>query len=75
MDDTSGARVVRSFILAAWNARAFGGFDPTDMRLLDRANRSDVFSVMTEIADGGDLTEHRDAIVAIIHEWRPEVLS
>ncbi|WP_155905089.1 hypothetical protein [Methylopila sp. M107] len=45
------------------------------MRLLDRANRSDVFSVMTEIADGGDLTEHRDAIVAIIHEWRPEVLS
>ena len=76
--DTGQARRVANFLLAWWNAGACGGFDLTDLWLLDAAIRDDVLTVTRLIAlqheypTAYGLGPHFRELVAA---WRPGLVA
>lgn len=74
--DNSASRVAANFLLAWWNAGSLGGFDPTDLWLLDHRNRKDVVGLLSLIGDTHfypDAFMPRERIVALIRAWRPHI--
>lgn len=78
--NTGQSRSVANFLLAWWNAGTCGGFDLTTLWGLDTAICTDmrtVFGMLTRICaypDSIDL-DYKDAFMAIIAQWRPELLE
>jgi hypothetical protein len=74
--DTGQARRVANFLLAWWNASDCGGFDLTDLWMLDRAIIDDILSVVQLIArrhtypDAYGLQTPFERLVA---DWRPRL--
>ena len=52
-EDTGGSRVAANFLLAWWNAAELGGFDPTEMWLLDELAVRDLLQVANFINPAG----------------------
>jgi ParB family chromosome partitioning protein len=72
--DTGQSRRVADFLLAWWNARACGGFDPTDLWGVEASIRDDMLAVLQLIArERGFPTAYGlgDAFVALVRRWRP----
>ena len=74
--DTGQARRVANFLLAWWNASDCGGFDLTDLWMLDRAIIDDILSVVQLITlrhtypDAYGLQTPFERLVA---DWRPRL--
>lgn len=72
--DTGQSRRVASFILAWWNATDLGGFDLTDLFMVDRELASDMATVFSFISSRHTPIyprEFQDEIVALVRQWRP----
>lgn len=77
-DDTSGSRVAANFLLAWWNAAELGGFDPTEMWLLDDIAVRDMLLVFAFIGRNNvyaDAIVGREAVAALIARWRGSVAT
>ncbi len=76
--DTGQSRRVANFLLAWWNAGSCGGFDFTDLWMVDRAIADDILSVSRLIAANrvypGEygLKAEFEQLVA---DWRPHRLA
>jgi hypothetical protein len=73
-DDTSGSRVAANFLLAWWNAPDLGGFDLSELWLLDDLAARDALLVFAFISRNNvypDAFVGRAAIEALIRRWRP----
>ena len=69
--DTGQSRPVASFLLSWWNAKTFGGFDPTDLWPLDEGIVADILLVLQLISkntgkypDAFELSDEFEAIIA-----------
>ena len=51
MGDSGQCRIVANFLLAWWNAAAYGGFDLTDMWAVDVAIAEDMIAVLAHLVD------------------------
>ncbi|KRB16382.1 hypothetical protein ASD99_08425 [Mesorhizobium sp. Root695] len=74
--DTSASRVAANFLLAWWNAGNLGGFDPTDLWLLDHDNTNDVVRLISLIGQTRiypDAFVPRERVVTLVKAWRPRV--
>jgi hypothetical protein len=76
--DTGQSARVANFLLAWWNAADCGGFDPTDLWVLDRAIADDIFYVLQLIAlrheypTGYGLGPQFEQLV---RDWRPLLVA
>lgn len=72
--DTGQSRRVASFLLSWWNAKTFGGFDPTDLWTLDDGIVADILLVLQLISKNTgkypDAFELADEFEAIIVQHR-----
>lgn len=76
--DTGQAERVAGFLLAWWNAGAFGGFDIADLFAVDRAISEDMATIFSWLARQPDAvypTDYRGEIEEIMMRWRPEIAS
>ena len=77
--DTGGSRAAANFLLAWWNARDLGGFDPTDLWALDERFGGDVLIAMSFMRLNREyptaLGIGRDRMVALVERWRPAVVA
>lgn len=75
--DTGQSRRVANFLLAWWNAGSCGGFDLTDLWMVDRAIADDILSVSRLIAANHvypneyGLQKEFERLVA---DWRPSLV-
>src|SRR3954452_1658968 len=72
--DTGQSRCVADFLLAWWNARACGGFDPTALWRLEPPIRDDILAVLHMIAHHREQPTaygHGEAFEALVKRWRP----
>jgi len=72
--DTGQSRCVANFLLAWWNARACGGFDPADLWTVEAPIRDDMLAVLQLIAHHRELPTaygHGEAFEALVRRWRP----
>jgi len=72
--DTGQSRRVANFLLAWWNAGACGGFDLTDLWMLDRAITDDMLTVARLIALKHEYPTAYDRgaqFEALVAAWRP----
>lgn len=77
-EDTSGSRVAANFLLAWWNAAELGGFDPTEMWLLDDLAVRDLLQVASFIGRNNvypDALIGREAVLGLIARWRGGVAT
>ncbi len=77
-EDTSGSRVAANFLLAWWNAAELGGFDPTEMWLLDELAVRDLLQVAGFVGRNNiypDALIGREAILGLIARWRGRVTA
>jgi hypothetical protein len=76
--DTGQSRRVANFLLAWWNATDCGGFDFTDLWMVDRAIADDILAVARLIATRPEYPTaygygpHFEQLVA---DWRPHLLA
>ena len=76
--DTGGGRVAANFLLAWWNAAELGGFDLTEIWLLDDLASRDVRLVLAFLAENNvypDAFVGRDRVAALIGRWRPSAAT
>ena len=76
--ETGQSRRVADFLLAWWNAEAYGGFDPTALWSLEPALRDDILTVLHLIAhdrEHATAYDHGDAFAALVQRWRPHVTT
>lgn len=74
--DTGQARIVADFVLAWWNAKTLGGFDPADLSMVDSTIAADIATIIVCLARNGETfypTEYRSQIRKLIEIWRPEI--
>src|SRR3954454_1667950 len=72
--DTGQSRCVADFLLAWWNERACGGFDPTALWRLEPPIRDDILAVLHMIAHHREQPTaygHGKAFEALVKRWRP----
>lgn len=65
-------KLARSFLLAWWNAKKHGGWDPTNLGEMDADSRYDVIIALQYIASGGLHPEHHRADILSILESQSE---
>ena len=78
--DTGQSRITADFLLAWWNATDHGGFDIARLFSLDGALARDIATVVTHLsrcssAVYADAFGHRDKVVRLIKQWRPDALA
>lgn len=76
MDDTGASRAAANFLLAWWNAGELGGFDLTQLWLLDDRAATDMIQVFAFIARKNfypDAVMDRAEIEALVRRWRPDL--
>ena len=74
--DTGQARSVANVLLAGDNARAYGGFDSTELRAVSDPVRADMLQVIGLIArerHHAAAYGHQDAFAALVRRWRSGV--
>ena len=77
-EDTGGSRVAANFLLAWWNAAELGGFDPTEMWLLNDLAVRDLLLVASFISRNNvypDALIGREAVQDLIVRWRGRVVA
>lgn len=77
-EDTGGSRVAANFLLAWWNAAELGGFDLTEMWLLDELSVRDLLLVAGFIGRNNvypDALIGREAVQDLIVRWRGRVAA
>ena len=73
--DTGQSARVANFLLAWWNADRDGGFDFTDLWMLDEAIVDDILLVIKLIANNrcyGDAFGFEAEFNALVKQWRPQ---
>lgn len=78
MDDTGGSQAAANFLMAWWNAKELGGFDLTELWLLDDLAARDARLVFAHVAAHQEYPTEvidRAEIEALIHRWRPEATA
>ena len=78
MDDTGASKTAGNFLLAWWNAGDLGGFDLTQLWLLDDLAATDMIQVFAFIARNNlypDAVMDRAEIEALVRRWRPDLAS
>lgn len=76
--DTSGSRVTANFLLAWWNAASLGGFDLTELWLLDEQHSRDILQVFAFISQNNvypDTLGLRSEFDELIRLWRPHLTA
>ena len=76
--DTGKSRRVANFLLAWWNAGDCGGFDFTDLWMIDRAIADDILIVARLIATRHEYpTAYGDGpqCEQLVADWRPQLLA
>lgn len=76
--DTGQSRRVANFLLARWNAGDCGGFDLTDLWMLDRAIADDILTVARLMATRHDYptaTAYGPQFAQRVADWRPRLLA
>lgn len=76
--DTGQSRRVANFLLAWWNASDCGGFDFTDLWMLDTAIADDMISVVRLIArhqSYPDSLGYKRDFEKIVREWRSQLVQ
>lgn len=77
-EDTGGSRVAANFLLAWWNAAELGGFDLTEMWLLDELAVRDLLLVAGFIGRNNvypDALIGREAVHDLVARWRGRVVA
>jgi hypothetical protein len=67
-------RVVANFLLAWWNASEYGGFDLTDVWVVDSAIAADMLAVFEQLLHCRrypDSLGYGAEFEAIVQRWRP----
>ena len=78
MDDTAASKAAANFLLAWWNAGDLGGFDLTQLWLLEDLAAADMIQVFGFVARNNlypDVVMDRAEIEALITRWRPGLTS
>ncbi len=78
MDDTGASKAAANFLLAWWNAADLGGFDLTQLWLLDDRAATDMIQVFAFVARNNlypDVVMDRAEIQALVRGWRPDLSS
>ncbi len=78
MDDTGASKAAANFLLAWWNAADLGGFDLTQLWLLDDRTATDMIQVFAFVARNNlypDVVMDRAEIQALVRRWRPDLSS
>ena len=76
--DTSGSRITANFLLAWWNASSLGGFDLTELWLLDEQHSRDILQVFAFISQNNvypDALGLRSEFDELIRLWRPHLAA
>ena len=76
--DTGQSRRVADFLLSWWNARACGGFDPTELWGVEPPIRDDILLVLQLIAHHRELPTAYglgDGFEELVRRWRPGVVQ
>ncbi len=76
--DTGQSRRVANFLLAWWNAGNCGGFDLTDLWMVDRAIADDILTVTGLIAQSHVYPGEYGLKVEfeqLVADWRPHLLA
>ena len=74
-EDTSGSRVAANFLLAWWNGGDLGGFNLTELWLLDEQHSRDVLQVFAFVSANQvypDALGSGPAFADLVRQWRPE---
>lgn len=75
---TGQSRQAASFLLAWWNARSCGGFDPTDLWSVDDAIADDMLIVLRLIATSRIYPTSiglDEQFAWLVRKWRPELIE
>lgn len=78
MDDTGASKAAANLLLAWWNAADLGGFDLTQLWLLDDRAATDMIQVFAFVARNNlypDVVMDRAEIQALVRRWRPDLSS
>jgi len=76
--DTGQSRRVANFLLAWWNAADCGGFDLTDLWMVDRAIAADIFSVARLISIRHECPTaygYGPQFEQLVADWRPRLFD
>jgi hypothetical protein len=76
--DTGQSRRVANFLLAWWNAGSCGGFDFTDLWMLDTAIADDIHTVIRLIATSHEYPTAyglKPQFERLVADWRPHLLQ
>lgn len=76
--DTGQSRRVANFLLAWWNARSCGGFDLTDLWMLDEQIVDDIITVTGLIASShayADALGYEEHFRGLVEQWRPQLCT
>lgn len=76
--DTGQSRRVANFLLAWWNAGSCGGFDFTDLWMVDRAIADDILAVARLIAANHVYPNEyglKAEFEQLVADWRPHLLT
>lgn len=76
--DTGQSRRVANFLLAWWNATECGGFDLTDLWMVDRAIADDILTVIGLIARRHEYPTaygYGPQFEQLVADWRPRLVD
>lgn len=74
--DSGGEMRIRKFLLSWWNAETFGGFDPTDLWMLDSSVVRDVFAVLIHNSRAyPDGLGYRDRFDWLVVHWHTDMFN
>lgn len=76
--DTGQSRRTANFLLAWWNAGNCGGFDLTDLWMVDRAIADDMVAVFAAVSRSHSYPDQHlygERFEALAGLWRPELLK
>jgi hypothetical protein len=76
--DTGQSRRVANFLLAWWNAGDCGGFDFTDLWMVDRAIADDILTVAQLISVRHEYPTaygYGPQFEQLVADWRPQLLA
>lgn len=76
--DTGQSRRVANFLLAWWNATDCGGFDFTDLWMLDREIAKDmliIFAMLINCCSYPDNLGYGKEFESIVRAWRPKLFD
>lgn len=76
--DTGQSRRVANFLLAWWNAGSCGGFDLTDLWMVDREIADDILAVTSLIAQSHVYPGEyglKAAFEQLVADWRPQLVA